>query len=70
MKKFLAWHEELVFDMMEKLNLGVYSLTWISFIKGVILGIIIMCFVGCTTVNQIPTKKECCTINQSKKWKI
>jgi len=62
MKKFLAWHEELVFDMMEKLDIGVYSLTWISFIKGVILGIIIMCFVGCTTTNQIPTKEQCCTI--------
>jgi len=62
MKKFTNWHMEKMFWLMEKLDIGVYQLAWISFFKGIILGIILMCFVGCTTTKQIPAKDQCCTI--------
>ena len=32
------WHETYLLKMMDKLNLSVYQVAWISFIKGLILG--------------------------------
>ena len=33
---------------MDKLNIGMYGLAWLSWGKGIIMGIILMMLIGCT----------------------
>ena len=41
MKKLIKWHQNQLFWFMEKLNLGVYEIAWISWIKGIITTVIV-----------------------------
>lgn len=41
MKKFKEWHSNLMLDIMEKYNIDIYGMTWIAFLKGLLIGIII-----------------------------
>ena len=47
MNKFNKWHQEQLFWFMEKLNLGVYEVAWISWIKGFIMGALLLLFCSC-----------------------
>ena len=45
---------------MEKLNLGVYEITWISFLKGLLMGILLMLLSGCGMQYKVATT-NCCS---------
>lgn len=47
MKKFLKWHQEVLFFFMDKLNLGIYQIAWISWIKGFLMGVILLTLCSC-----------------------
>ena len=47
LKKFNKWHQNLLFWFMEKLNLGVYQVAWISWIKGFIIGALLLLLCSC-----------------------
>ena len=47
MSKFKKWHQNLLFWFMEKLNLGVYQVAWISWIKGFIMGALLLLLCSC-----------------------
>ena len=47
MKKFIEWHQNMVFKFMVKLNLGVYEIAWISWIKGLLMGAILTLLCSC-----------------------
>ena len=48
MNKFKEWHSNIMISYMDKLNIGMYGLAWLSWGKGIIMGIILMLLVGCT----------------------
>lgn len=47
MKKLIKWHQEIMFIFMEKLNIDVYQLAWISWIKGLIIGGLLVLLSSC-----------------------
>ena len=47
MKKLIEWHQNMVFKFMVKLNLGVYEIAWISWIKGLLMGAILTLLCSC-----------------------
>ena len=49
-----------MFNFMEKLNLGVYEITWISFLKGLLIGIALMLLSGCGIQYKVATT-NCCS---------
>ena len=48
MNKFKEWHSNIMISYMDKLNIGMYGLAWLSWGKGIIMGIILMMLTGCT----------------------
>ena len=44
MSNFVAWHKKYIEWWKKKLNLSDYSLLWISFIKGLIIGLLVYHF--------------------------
>ena len=46
--KFKDWHTNIMMNYMDKLNIGMYGLAWLSWGKGIIMGIILMLLVGCS----------------------
>ena len=48
MNKFKEWHSNIMMNYMDKLNIGMYGLAWLSWGKGIIMGIILMLLVGCS----------------------
>jgi hypothetical protein len=48
MNKFKEWHSNIMISYMDKLNIGMYGLAWLSWGKGIIMGIILMMLIGCT----------------------
>lgn len=46
------WHEKYINSICKNLGISSYGVLWISFIKGIIIGMIIMCF-----ITQIENKK-------------
>ena len=59
---FTKWHKNQVEKNLNMFGLSTYQGFWISFIKGLIFGAIIMCFVGCK--EQIVIKKAPSTISE------
>ena len=59
MNKFLQWHKNLYYDILEKTNLTSYQVAWVSWFKGIVFGIIIMLLCGCGTY-QLAPKDKCC----------
>ena len=62
MDKFIDWHKNIFYKTLEIFNISSYQAAWISFGKGLIFGIIIMCLFSCSTANQIPVKDDCCKV--------
>ena len=64
MNKFNKWHQNQLFWFMEKLNLGVYQVAWISWIKGFIMGALLLLLCGCSVQLQTgyvdPIYGNCC----------
>ena len=42
MKKFINWHKEFANKFMKKLGLDWYTLAWVSWVEGFIIGVILM----------------------------
>ena len=59
MNKFINWHKNLYYKILEKTNLTSYQVSWISWFKGIVFGIIIMLLCGCGTY-QLAPKDKCC----------
>ena len=59
---FLKWHKKQVEKNLNMFGLSTYQGFWISFIKGLIFGAIIMWFVGCK--EQVVIKKAPSTISE------
>ena len=49
MKKFVEWQENIIFWWMAKFDLGVLGLSWISWIKGFIMGSLLLLLCGCSS---------------------
>ena len=57
----IKWHQKYMEYWKKKLNVSNYGIAWISFIKGLIFGAIIMWFVGCkeqVVIKKAPTAKS------------
>ncbi len=59
MNKFIQWHKNLYYKILEKTNLSSYQVAWVSWFKGIIFGIIIMLLCGCGTYQLAPADKCC-----------
>ena len=46
--KFKDWHSSVMMNYMDKLNIGMYGLAWLSWGKGIVMGIILMMLLGCS----------------------
>ena len=44
----LDWHRKYYLVMQKKLGIHGYGMSWIAFIKGVLVGILIMMLVSCS----------------------
>jgi len=44
MSNFVAWHKKYIKCWKKKLNVSDYGILWISFIKGLIIGLLIYHF--------------------------
>jgi len=44
MSKFISWHKKYIKWWKKKLNVSDYGILWISFIKGLIIGLLIYHF--------------------------
>ena len=42
MRKFIQWHKEFTNKFMNKTGMDSYQLAWFSWVKGLIMGIILM----------------------------
>jgi len=55
MKRFINWHKELISLSQDRLGIDWYTTAWISWIKGIIFGIIIMTLLsGCYITSYVP----------------
>ena len=54
MKRFKEWHENVMFNFIERFNLGVYQIAWFSWIKGFIMGILIVLMCSCAPAKPQP----------------
>lgn len=48
MNRFIKWHNSQIDWWKEKLNVSWYTVSWISFIKGALLVLIIVALTGCS----------------------
>ena len=48
MNRFIKWHNSQIDWWKEKLNVSWYAVSWISFIKGALLVLIIVALTGCS----------------------
>ena len=48
MQKLINWHKGIMKNYMKKLNIEMYGLAWLSWGKGIIMGIILMMLIGCS----------------------
>tara|TARA_Y100001968_G_C19422254_1_gene752407 strand:+ start:900 stop:1394 length:495 start_codon:yes stop_codon:yes gene_type:complete len=66
---FIKWHKNQVEKNLNMLGLSNYQGLWISFIKGLIFGAVIMWFVGCkekVVIKNVPsTNKEITSVMES-----
>lgn len=84
MKKIIDWHKEQMFWFMAKFNLGLYEVAWIAWIKGLLIGglLILLCSCGSyqlSTLNHnktnyfvsVPDDVKIDTLSYSQfKWKL
>ena len=48
MERFINWHKGIMKSYMKKLNIEMYGLAWLSWGKGILMGIILMMLLGCS----------------------
>jgi hypothetical protein len=41
MKRLIEWHKELLNDAADKFGLSAYQITWIAFVKGLLIGYLV-----------------------------
>jgi hypothetical protein len=51
--KFKDWHSNIMISYMDKLNIGMYGLAWLSWGKGIVMGIILMMLLGCSKDDEL-----------------
>ena len=51
--KFKDWHTNIMISYMDKLNIGMYGLAWLSWGKGIVMGIILMMLLGCSKDDEL-----------------
>ena len=56
--KFKEWHTNIMLSYMDKLNIGMYGLAWLSWGKGILMGIILMMLVGCSKDDGVQELQE------------
>ena len=54
LNKFIKWHKAIIDKIMKSLNIDWYSIAWISWFKGLIVGLIIMALLSSCTVAYTP----------------
>ena len=47
MDKFINWHKNYFYGLLEKWNISSYQASWLSWLKGIVMGILIMLLCGC-----------------------
>lgn len=55
MKKFKEWHTSIIKNYMNKFNMGVFELVWLSWFKGVIMAVVLLLLTSCGTTYQLST---------------
>jgi len=56
--KFKDWHTNIMMNYMDKLNIGMYGLAWLSWGKGIIMGIILMMLLGCSKDDDVVSLEQ------------
>ena len=51
--KIIDWHKERIEWFKKKTGCSTYGVYWISFIKGIVIGAVIILLTGCGTVAQV-----------------
>jgi hypothetical protein len=41
MKRLIQWHKDLMNDMADRFGLSAYTITWIAFLKGIVIGYVV-----------------------------
>jgi len=59
MERFINWHKNYYYGLLEKWNVSSYQAAWLSWFKGLIIGFTIMLLTGCSTYQLVPVD-ECC----------
>ena len=59
MEKFIQWHKNYFYSILEEYNISSYQIAWASYFKGIAFGVIIMLLCGCGTY-QLAPKDKCC----------
>ena len=59
MERFINWHKNYYYGLLEKWNVSSYQAAWLSWFKGFIIGFIIMTLCSCSTYQLAPIDKCC-----------
>ena len=59
MEKFIQWHKNYFYSILEEYNISSYQIAWASYFKGIAFGVLIMLLWGCGTYQQVPVDKCC-----------
>jgi len=58
MERFINWHKGIMKSYMKKLNIEMYGLAWLSWGKGILMGIILMMLLGCSKDEEVVVLEE------------
>ena len=59
MNKFIQWHKNIFYKILEKWNISSYQAAWLSWLKGLLIGLLLLTLCGCSTY-QLAPKDKCC----------
>ena len=59
MERFINWHKNYYYGLLEKWNVSSYQAAWLSWFKGLIIGFMIMSLASCSTYQLAPVDKCC-----------
>jgi len=49
MNKFIQWHKSIFYGMLEKWNISSYQAAWLSWTKGLLMGLLLLFLCSCST---------------------
>ncbi len=49
MNRFIQWHKNIFYNMLEKWNITSYQAAWLSWFKGLLMGLLLLLLCGCST---------------------